>query len=146
MSDDRKQPSSFTLVSFLLRLAGALLVVLLTYNPSGFSYFHWAQDALTGGEFGPIHFIAGVVVVIGWAILIYASFQSLGPLGVILVVALLGGVVWLLLDMGIVGADSVSDLTWIILICLSALLAVGVSWSHIWKRLTGQYTVDDVDD
>jgi len=25
-------------------------------------------------------------------------------------------------------------------------LAVGVSWSHIWRRVTGQINVEDVDD
>jgi hypothetical protein len=36
--------------------------------------------------------------------------------------------------------------TWIVLVGLAAILTVGLSWSHIWRRLTGQYTVDDVDD
>jgi len=26
------------------------------------------------------------------------------------------------------------------------LLAVGLSWSHVWRRLTGQFEVDDGDD
>ena len=146
MSNGDKHPRRFTFVSFLLRLMAALLVVLLTYNPSGFSYFHWVQEAMAAGSFGPEHFIAGVLVVIGWAIFIYASHQALGPLGVVLMVALLAGVVWLLFDMGILEADSVSAVTWIVMICVAALLAVGVSWSHLWKQFTGQYKVDDVDD
>jgi hypothetical protein len=36
-------------------------------------------------------------------------------------------------------------LTWVILLCLALLLAVGLSWSHVWRRLTGQYEVDDND-
>jgi NAD(P)-dependent dehydrogenase (short-subunit alcohol dehydrogenase family) len=31
-------------------------------------------------------------------------------------------------------------------VCLAALLAVGLSWAHIWRRLTGQYAVDEIDD
>ena len=28
---------------------------------------------------------------------------------------------------------------------LSFLLAIGLSWSHVWRRLTGQYSTDDID-
>ncbi|MDZ7642989.1 MAG: DUF6524 family protein [Woeseiaceae bacterium] len=27
--------------------------------------------------------------------------------------------------------------------CLAALLTIGVSWPHIWRRLTGQLEVDE---
>jgi len=30
-------------------------------------------------------------------------------------------------------------------VCLAVLLAVGMSWSYIWRRLTGQVAVDEVD-
>jgi hypothetical protein len=39
----------------------------------------------------------------------------------------------------------VSTLTWIVLVGLSLLLAVGMSWSHIRRRLTGQVDVDEVE-
>ena len=37
-------------------------------------------------------------------------------------------------------------ITWIMLVTISVMLAIGVSWSHIWRRLTGQFNVEDVDD
>ena len=30
-------------------------------------------------------------------------------------------------------------------VVLSFLLAIGLSWSHVWRRLTGQYSTDDID-
>jgi hypothetical protein len=39
-------------------------------------------------------------------------------------------------------ADSVTSVSWIILVSIAFLLAVGVSWSHLWRRLTGQLEVD----
>jgi hypothetical protein len=39
--------------------------------------------------------------------------------------------------------DSVTEFTWVILIILSLMLAIGLSWSHVWRRLTGQFEVDD---
>ena len=52
--------------------------------------------------------------------------------------------VLLLVDLGWLQADSITSATWIVLICLSALLALGLSWTHMWRRLTGQ--VDTADD
>jgi hypothetical protein len=63
----------------------------------------------------------------------------------VLAAALIGGIIWWLTDLGWLAVGSVSALTWVSIICLSLLLAVGLSWSHIWRRLTGQYEVDDTD-
>lgn len=133
----------FTAASFLWRFAGALVLVLATYNPSGYSYFHWVRRAVGDGGFGPEHLVVGVLVVIGWTILFVATKRSLETLGIVLGALLLGGLVWLLIDFGILSVNSTSVLTWIILVCIAALLAIGLSWSHIWRRLTGQFEVDD---
>jgi hypothetical protein len=67
----------------------------------------------------------------------------MGTLGLVLEGLLFGGLVWLLIDVGILDLDSVSEFTWVILIILSLMLAIGLSWSHVWRRLTGQFEVDD---
>ena len=79
---------------------------------------------------------------IGWAILFVATQRSLGTFGLILLAALLGGVVWMFIDIGVLSVASVSALTWVALVCLAVLLAIGLSWSHIWRRVTGQFEVD----
>jgi hypothetical protein len=86
------------------------------------------------------------VLVIGWSILLIATFKALDMFGVILTAAFLGAVVWVFIDFGLVEAGSASAITWIVLVCVSLLLAVGLSWAHIWRRITGQVSVDDVDD
>jgi hypothetical protein len=85
------------------------------------------------------------VLIIGWAILIVATKNSLGAIGLVLAGALIGGVVWWLSDLGFGVVGSLSVLTWVILFCLAMLLTIGLSWSHVWRRLTGQYEVDDND-
>jgi hypothetical protein len=35
--------------------------------------------------------------------------------------------------------------TWIVLFATSGILAVGMSWSHVRRRLSGQVDTDDVD-
>lgn len=128
---------------FLLRLVAALTLVLATYNPGPWSYYDWVRDALAAGSLGAVHFFVGILLIIGWTIYAVASFRSLGALGLALGTAFFAALVWLLIDFGILKLESAQTVTWIVLVCLAALLAVGVSWSHIWRRLTGQLEVDD---
>ena len=138
-SNTKRASSELTTAGFLLRLVATLVLVLATYNPSEYSFYHWVTK--TEG-LGPEHFVVGIVLLIGWVILLAATKRSLSTLGMVLGVLLLGGLVWLLIDFGVLSLDSVSALTWVILICIAALLAIGLCWSHIWRRLTGQFEVD----
>jgi hypothetical protein len=45
--------------------------------------------------------------------------------------------------MGWLSLDSSNKLTWVILVVFSLILATGMSWSHIRRRLTGQVDVDE---
>ena len=38
-----KGAGGFGFVDFLVRLAAALVLVLVTYNPTGWSYIHWLK-------------------------------------------------------------------------------------------------------
>jgi len=144
-NDTQQKPVSreFTALSFVWRFAASLALVLATYNPSGYSFFHWVRDS---EGLGPEHLVVGVVVIIGWVILIAATKRSLDTLGMLLGIILLAGLVWLLIDLGALSLDSVSSITWVVLVCIALLLAVGLCWSHIWRRLTGQFEVDDDGD
>ena len=135
----------FSVASFLLRLLGTATMVFATYNPTGWSFIHWVRDSMTDGSLGPAHFVVGIVLVIGWIILLTATSRSMGALGLFLGGALFAGIVWLLVDIGWLSIDSRSDFTWVVLVVLSFLLAIGLSWSHVWRRLTGQYSTDDID-
>lgn len=127
---------------FLFRLAGSLLLVLATYNPSGYSYVHWLKHAFSNDSLGPEHFVVGVVIVIGWVILLTATQRSMGTLGLVLEALLFGGLVWFLIDLGVLSVDSMTALSWVVLIILAVMLAIGLTWSHIWRRLTGQFEAD----
>jgi hypothetical protein len=128
-----------TALGVLWRFVGTLFLVLITYNPSRYSFVDWVW---TAESLGPQHFLAGVVLLIGWVILLAATKNSLNTFGMVLGILLLGGLVWLMIDFGLLSLDSVSSLTWVILICVAALLTIGLCWSHIWRRLTGQFEVD----
>ena len=145
MSDADKRPKKvlsreFTALSFLWRLLFSLALVLATFNPSGYSVYHW----ITGAEsLGPEHLLVGVLLLIGWVILWVATWRSLDTLGVVLAAVAIAALVWLLVDIGVLDASSSTAFAWIILVSLSFLLAIGLSWSHVWRRLTGQFEVDE---
>ncbi|NRB71597.1 MAG: hypothetical protein HRU51_06755 [Xanthomonadales bacterium] len=132
---------------FLLRWALALALVLGTYNPTGWSYLGWVfGDGVRDVHFGPPILIVGLILLIGWIFLVRTTFQAIGWLGVILGGALFAAVIWWLVDVGWISLDATGILTWFALIVISLILAVGMAWSHIKRRLTGQLNVDDVED
>ena len=68
--------------------------------------------------------IAGVSIGIRLAvltavILLAATQRSLGFFGLMLGAALLGGVVWLLVDIELLNVQSFKSATWIVLVCVS---------------------------
>ncbi len=128
---------------FLLRYLAAFVLVFTTYNPSGYSYYHWVSENLDNLD--PLMALAGVLLLIGWTIYLRATARSLGMFGLLLAAAFFGALLWLVIDRGIVHIDSVTTITYIILAIMCGILAIGISWSHIRRRMTGQVDVDEVD-
>lgn len=133
-----------TVQGFLLRFMFALLLVMFTYNPSGYSYSHWLQNSFS--DFSPLLGIAGISLIIGWVIYIRATLRSLGLIGLILAGLFFAAIIWLLIDWGWLGFNNVTAMSWVILVLISAVLAVGISWSHIRRKISGQVDADDVDE
>jgi uncharacterized membrane protein len=139
----KKPHRSFGFIDFLWRWAAALALVFATYNPSGKSYFHWVKAAFSGEGLDPLHYFIGVILLAGWTIFVIATERSLGALGSMIGAALIGTGIWLLVDLGVLHAGSMSTIAWLVLFALATLLAIGLSWSHIWRRLSGQLEVDE---
>lgn len=133
-----------TVQGFLLRFLFALLLVMLTYNPSEYSYFHWLQNNFS--NFSPMLGLAGISLIIGWVIYLRATLRSLGLIGLTLAALFFAAVLWLLIDWGWLGLDNVTVMNWVILTLISAVLAVGISWSHVRRKISGQVDADDVDE
>jgi hypothetical protein len=136
--------STFNAGSFIGRWVFALALVLGTYNPTDYSYISWITSE--GVAMGPVIALVGVALLIGWIIYLRATFLSIGWLGIVLGAAFFGCIIWLLVDVGWLSLESPGSIAWVALVLLSLILAVGMSWSHIRRRLTGQLDVDDVQD
>ena len=123
-----------------MRLVAALAVVLLTYNPSGHSFYHWAMADVA--NITAVKAFAGALLLVGWVVCIRTAFVSLGALGLLLSAVVLGTLVWMLTDYGILDADRPSLLSWITLVAIAIILGIGLSWSLLRARVTGQVEVD----
>ena len=143
MAKKTRKSSGITPTGFVIRLIGAIVVVFGTFNPSGSSYVHWLKEGSTDNL--PVKVLVGLLLLVGWIICFRATSRSLGRTGVFLAVAVLGVVLWLLIDSQWL-STSPKVLTYAILLIISSVLTLGMTGSYLWRRLTGQYHVSDDND
>lgn len=133
--------NDFNIGSFFLRFLFALALVFLTYNPSEYSWFSWLQTDV------PMVYKAatGIVLLIGWVMFLRATWRSLGPIGTALALAFFGILIWLFIEWGFFALDDTEVIQWVVLFVLAGVLAVGMSWSHVRRKLSGQYDTDEIE-
>ena len=127
-----------TMKALLLRFAGALALVLLTYNPEGWSYAHWVPR--DGWSFTPPKAVAGIALTIGWVFVLTTSWRSMGFIGTGLAAALVGALLWWLVDttQASLGARAI---TYLALVAIAGVLGVGMSWSQLRRRIARRVDV-----
>lgn len=135
---------NFTFSSFGLRFLFAAVLVFATYNPEGYSYFHWIREAFPSLSLEQA--FVGVLLVIGWVIFLRATFRSLGMIGLVLAIAFFGLMIAILFKWGWLSLEGSKIVAYMVEILISAILAIGMSWSHIRRRMSGQLDMDDVDE
>ena len=137
---------NFTGINYLIRLAAALVLVFSTYNLSEWSFFHWVKPAILDFSKANVFMaLAGIVLLIGWVIFLRATMHSLGVIGTLLAVAFFGILIWAILTYLPTLKENLAIMIWLFLIGLAGVLSVGISWSHIRRRMTGQIDVDETD-
>ena len=135
---------AFSSGSFLVRWVIALALVIATFNPTGYSFFHWVAGM--NDDNLPVKVLAGVVLAILYVIFLRATFRSIGPIGMALAAALFGAILWVAIDLGLLSLSEPSAFAWVVLVILATVLAIGISWSHVRRRVSGQADMDDVDE
>lgn len=128
----------------LARLGGSLLLVLLTFNPAGFSYYHWVKQGFP--SFTPPQVVVGILLLILWIFLWRTMMQAVGVLGLLLMAALFAAMVWMFVTWGWIDVGNATSMTWVALVILGLVLGIGMSWSIIRRELTGQASVDEIED
>jgi len=130
-------------MGFLLRWIFALLLLAVTYNPTPVNYVRWSMGNLDSQL--PMIVLAGLVLLVGYIVYMTATLRSIGAFGMLLILAIVGAILWVLWDRGVISLADPGLVTWIVILALSLVLAVGMHWSILWRRLSGQLEVDDND-
>lgn len=129
---------------FFLRWMFAVLLVLATFNPTPYCYVKWLLNTSSSEDL-PIKFLVGVVLVTIFAVYYHATKISLGTWGVTLTLLIFGGVIWQMKQWGWLDPAEPTVMGWLALVILATIMALGMSWSHIQRRLTGQLDVEMED-
>ncbi|KQI71283.1 hypothetical protein AN191_13440 [Loktanella sp. 5RATIMAR09] len=131
-------------MGFVIRWVFAFLLLVATYNPTEWNYVRWSMANYETSLSLTVLF--GLILFVGYIIYLRATLRSIGVFGMILILAVVGTILWVLFDQGFISLDDPSVNTWIGIVALSIVLAVGLSWSIVRRRLSGQTDVDDIDE
>lgn len=126
---------------FLLRWLFAFVLLAATYNPTDWNFVRWAMESWPANM--PLIVLFGLILLVAYVLFFTAVLRGIGSLGVVLVLAVAAAFVWVLYSYGIVSLENPSANTWIAIAILSVVLAVGMYWGILWRRLSGQLEVDD---
>ncbi len=130
-------------MGLFLRWVYAFVLLALTYNPTQWNYVRWCMSNFSQDQ--ALAVLLGLLLMIWYIIYLRATLRSIGGIGMVLVLSVVGALVWVLYDYHMLSFDN-SDLnTWIAILALSIVLGIGLGWSIVRRMLTGQYDMDNVD-
>ncbi|MEO1703972.1 MAG: DUF6524 family protein [Pseudomonadota bacterium] len=122
----------------------AFVLLVATYNPTELNYTRFALANYA--EMTSLVVLGGLVLFIGYVIYLRATLRSIGGFGMMLVAALVGALVWVGVDLGLINLENPDVNLWLALFALSVVLGIGLSWSLVRRKLSGQADVDDIDE
>jgi hypothetical protein len=128
----------------LLRWFGAFGLLSATFNPTQWNFYRWAEAHYSTQL--PLTVLLGLLLAVAFIIYVAATLRSLGAFGMLLVAAVFAALIWVLVDWGILSTGNSSLNIWLGILALSLVLGIGLSWSILWQKMSGQATVDEVDE
>ncbi len=128
-------------MGFLFRWVSAFALLALTYNPTELNFVRWAAEAWATSM--PIVVLAGLVLLVAYVLFFTAVLRGIGALGVVLILAVFAALIWVLVDFGWIDINNPSAMTWVGLVAMATVLAIGMYWGILWRRMSGQLEVDD---
>ncbi len=128
-------------MGFILRWAAAFVLLTATFNPTEWNYIRWARD--NWADSMPIIVLVGLLLVVAYVLFATAVLRGIGAFGVLLISAVFSAFVWVLVDFGVVDLDAPGTVTWLAIAGLSLVLALGMYWGILWRRVSGQLEVDE---
>lgn len=132
------------MLGFILRWAVAFGLLAATFNPTDWNYARWAQ--MNFSDQMPLAVFLGLLLAVGYIIYLRATLRSIGAFGMGLVLTVAAALLWVLYDYGVLTFENPTQNTWLGLVALSLVFGIGLSWSHVRRKLSGQADMDDVDE
>jgi hypothetical protein len=133
---------NLTLGGAIGRFFASLMLVLATFNPTGYSFIHWIAGNFPHLE--PLQLVIGIALLGLWLFFLHATWRSLGTLGVALGLAFLAATVWLFTSWGWFSLSNHNAVTWLVLCMMACLLTLGLCWALMQARISGQAVVEEV--
>jgi len=131
-------------MGFALRWLIAFVLLSVTFNPTPWNYVQWARQSYS--EQLPLVVLAGLVLIVVYVVYLRATLRSIGGFGMTMVLAITAAGLWVLYDYGLLALRGTSQVVWLAIAALSLVLGIGLSWSHIRRRLSGQSDMDDISE
>ncbi|WP_420859853.1 DUF6524 family protein [Marivivens marinus] len=132
------------MVGFGIRWAFAFVLLAATYNPTGWNLTRWGMENWETQM--PLTLFLGLLLLVGYIIYLRATLRSIGLFGMLLILLIAATFLWVLYDYGWISLEDPTVNTWIGLVLMSLVLGIGLNWSHVRRRLSGQSDMDDVDE
>ena len=130
-------------MGIFLRWLGAFGLLAATFNPTKWNFVRWAEANYATQM--PLTLLLGLLLGVGYMIYIGATLRSIGAFGVILVGTIVAALIWVLMDYGVLTLQNTNLNLWLGIFALSVVLGIGLSWSILRQRLSGQTSVDEID-
>ena len=130
-------------MGFLIRWALALVLLAAIYNPTQWNFYRWTTMYYETQL--PLTVLFALILLVGYIIYLRATLRSIGLFGMFLILAVIGTVLWVFYDQGWIRLDNPTLITWLAIVALSLVLAIGLSWSIVRRTISGQADVDDID-
>lgn len=126
-----------------IRWLGAFVLLSLTYNPTQWNYIAWVRA--TWPDQMPLAVFLGLLLGVAYMVYVVATLRSIGAFGVLVVAAIFGAGLWVLTDWGVLTLADPSLNLWLGILVGSLILGIGLSWSILRQRLSGQASVDEIE-
>ena len=103
-------------MGLVLRWVFAFGLIAATYNPTEYNFVRWAatSDQLS------VTVLVGLGLLVGYIIYLRATLRSIGAFGMMLILAIVGALLWVLYDFGLLDLQNRNLTVWIGIFALSA--------------------------
>ena len=131
-------------MGFFSRWIYAFVLIAVTYNPTSFNYISWAQDNYT--QELPMTVFLGLIIGLGYSISLRTIFKAAGRLGTLALFTVMLALLWVLDDRGLLMPGDDPLYVWLGILCFSGLLAIGLSWELVRRKVETPPSSRDYDE